>query len=283
MDEPVTAMNGLEALVQGKVLSAFTRLRRLVDHIPPGHAKPIIMTAGDPKEVMPGFVVDRMAEAKSLLGTYPQIRGSDELRGAIATWITRRYGIKGQGWFLAVHAFNQSITNADFGFNATLYTYITDPRIRPDRDPDQMSDPVLSEEKFGGIVLEVTDMHDDPDGGFVGGIGSDRGCRRLVSGRHASQIEIHLRKSKGMLLLQDRDEFHQLSLRFLEGIVRLVIPDQRPHVGHLDGEQSTPAQRTDVPLDGKPSLLLLRHLLPCSSDRYGLCGIGGPLGRMPAL
>jgi aspartate/methionine/tyrosine aminotransferase len=77
------------------VLSAFTRLRRLLDPIPSGHEKPIVMTAGDPNEVMPGFVIDRMAEAKDLLGKYPMIRGSDELRGAIAAWITRRYGIAG--------------------------------------------------------------------------------------------------------------------------------------------------------------------------------------------
>ncbi|HRD77776.1 MAG TPA: aspartate aminotransferase, partial [Hyphomicrobiaceae bacterium] len=92
----MTAMHGLTAMVKGEILSPFTRVRRLLDGIPAGHAKPIEMTAGDPKETMPGFVVDRIAEAKQLLGTYPHIRGSDELRKTIASWIERRYGLAGK-------------------------------------------------------------------------------------------------------------------------------------------------------------------------------------------
>lgn len=92
----MTAVTGLEAMVRGDILSSFTRLRRLLEGIPPGHAKPIEMTAGDPKEAMPGFVIDRMAEARHLLGTYPQIRGSEDLRKAIGAWIERRYGIAGK-------------------------------------------------------------------------------------------------------------------------------------------------------------------------------------------
>ncbi|HVY42594.1 MAG TPA: aminotransferase class I/II-fold pyridoxal phosphate-dependent enzyme [Hyphomicrobiaceae bacterium] len=92
----MNAVTGLEAMVRGDILSAFTRLHRLLDHVPPGHPKPIEMTAGDPKETMPGFVVDRIVEAKQLLSTYPRIRGSDDLRKAIATWIERRYGLAGQ-------------------------------------------------------------------------------------------------------------------------------------------------------------------------------------------
>ncbi|HEX5600090.1 MAG TPA: aminotransferase class I/II-fold pyridoxal phosphate-dependent enzyme [Hyphomicrobiaceae bacterium] len=87
---------GLEALAQGAILSPFTRLARLLEGIPPGHEKVIELTVGDPKERMPDFVIDRMAEAKELLGTYPKIRGSDELRKAIAGWIERRYDLAGR-------------------------------------------------------------------------------------------------------------------------------------------------------------------------------------------
>jgi aspartate/methionine/tyrosine aminotransferase len=89
------AATGLETLAQGAVLSPFTRINRLLSGIAPGHAKVIEMTAGDPKEVMPGFVPDKLVEAKHLLATYPKIRGSDDLRGAIAAWLGRRYGIAG--------------------------------------------------------------------------------------------------------------------------------------------------------------------------------------------
>ena len=89
----MTAMQGLEALAHGAVLSSFTRTNRLLGAVSPGHARPIEMTAGDPKEAMPGFVAEKLLEARELLGTYPKIRGSDALRGAISAWIGRRYGL----------------------------------------------------------------------------------------------------------------------------------------------------------------------------------------------
>jgi N-succinyldiaminopimelate aminotransferase len=92
----MTAVSGLEALAHGEILSPFTRTERLFGGLEPSHKKPIEMTVGDPKEVMPGFVFDRMADARHLLSTYPKIRGSDELRGAIAAWIGRRYAIGNQ-------------------------------------------------------------------------------------------------------------------------------------------------------------------------------------------
>ena len=90
----MTDMRGLEALTKGVILSSFTRTARLLEGIPPGHPKTIEMTSGDPKEAMPAFVPDKLVEAKALLGTYPRIRGSDELRKAIAAWIGRRYSLK---------------------------------------------------------------------------------------------------------------------------------------------------------------------------------------------
>jgi N-succinyldiaminopimelate aminotransferase len=87
---------GLQALAEGAILSPFTRNNRLLAGISAGHAQPIIMTAGDPNEAMPGFVIEKMREATQTLGTYPTIRGSDELRTAIGAWIGRRYGIANQ-------------------------------------------------------------------------------------------------------------------------------------------------------------------------------------------
>jgi len=87
--------SGPASLAQGAILSPFTRLRRLLHGIEPGHEKPIELTVGEPRETMPGFVMDKLAEAQALLAKYPPIRGSDALRGAIAEWIGRRYGIPG--------------------------------------------------------------------------------------------------------------------------------------------------------------------------------------------
>src|SRR5262245_48835 len=92
----MTEMDGLAALAGGAVISPFTRTRRLLERVAPGHAKPIDLTIGDPREKMPGFIPDRLMEANALLGTYPKIRGSDELRNAIAAWISRRYDMAGR-------------------------------------------------------------------------------------------------------------------------------------------------------------------------------------------
>jgi N-succinyldiaminopimelate aminotransferase len=86
-----TDTSGLEALATGAILSPFTRARRLLEGVPPGHRQPIELTVGDPRETPPAFVGDLLAEARALLASYPKIRGSDDLKGAIAAWITRRY------------------------------------------------------------------------------------------------------------------------------------------------------------------------------------------------
>jgi len=88
----MTAANGLEALSSGAILSPFTQLRRLLEGIAPGHEKPIELTVGEPREAMPGFVIEKLKEAEAGYAKYPPIRGTDEFRRAIANWIARRYG-----------------------------------------------------------------------------------------------------------------------------------------------------------------------------------------------
>ena len=85
----------LASLADGTILSPFSRLRQLLDGIEPGHAKPIDLTLGEPRETMPAFVAAKITEAEALFAKYPPIRGSDELRGAIADWIGRRFGLTG--------------------------------------------------------------------------------------------------------------------------------------------------------------------------------------------
>ena len=91
MPPPLT----LQDLTAGRVLSPFTQLRRLLANVPAGHAKPIELTIGEPREAMPEFVVAKLNEAAPLYGKYPPIRGSDELKAAISAWLSRRYKIPG--------------------------------------------------------------------------------------------------------------------------------------------------------------------------------------------
>ncbi len=62
---------------------------------PRGMRSPIELTIGEPREAMPEFIVDKLTEAAALYGKYPPIRGTDELKGAIAAWLSRRYAIPG--------------------------------------------------------------------------------------------------------------------------------------------------------------------------------------------
>ena len=86
---------GLQALTQGAVLSPFTRTRAPAR----GHrARSREADRADRRRSArgdAGFVADKLVEAKESLGSYPKIRGSDELRKAIAAWIGRRYGLAG--------------------------------------------------------------------------------------------------------------------------------------------------------------------------------------------
>ncbi len=85
----------LQTLTSGEILSPFTQLRRLLGDTPAGHAKPIELTIGEPREAMPDFIVAKLNEASALYGKYPPIRGSDELKSAISNWLSRRYAIPG--------------------------------------------------------------------------------------------------------------------------------------------------------------------------------------------
>ena len=85
----------LNELKSGVVTSPFSQLRSLLAGIMPGHSRPIELTIGEPREAMPDFIPGRLDEASALYGKYPPIRGSDEVRGAIAAWLARRYALAG--------------------------------------------------------------------------------------------------------------------------------------------------------------------------------------------
>ncbi len=75
--------------------SPFARLRELLQDIEPG-APPIDLSIGEPKHPFPPFLLDELAAASAGYGKYPPINGTPQLRGAIADWLGRRYGIAGR-------------------------------------------------------------------------------------------------------------------------------------------------------------------------------------------
>lgn len=91
------SIDGLAAMTSGAVLSPFSRLRALLADVPAGHERPIDLTLGEPREMMPDFVAAKIAESEALFAKYPPIKGSEALRGAISNWLGQRYGLAGSG------------------------------------------------------------------------------------------------------------------------------------------------------------------------------------------
>ena len=71
---------------------AFPRLRDLLDVHEPGGV-PVHMTIGEPKHAFPAWITDEIVANAQGFNSYPPNEGSPALRGAIADWVNRRYGV----------------------------------------------------------------------------------------------------------------------------------------------------------------------------------------------
>lgn len=71
---------------------AFPRLRALLDSYEPG-GDVVHMTIGEPKHEFPAWVTETIVEHAAEFNSYPANDGTPALRGAIAGWIARRYGV----------------------------------------------------------------------------------------------------------------------------------------------------------------------------------------------
>jgi N-succinyldiaminopimelate aminotransferase len=72
----------------------FEKLRLLFSDVKPNaHYNAISLGIGEPKHPTPGFIRQALADNLDGLASYPTTAGSDALRGAIAGWLERRYGL----------------------------------------------------------------------------------------------------------------------------------------------------------------------------------------------
>jgi len=72
----------------------FERLAALFEGVRPAADRaPIALSIGEPAHAPPALAGAAMTGAISGLGNYPATRGSAELRGTIADWLCRRYGL----------------------------------------------------------------------------------------------------------------------------------------------------------------------------------------------
>jgi aspartate/methionine/tyrosine aminotransferase len=72
--------------------SPFARLRDLLQGLEPG-GSPLDLALGEPQGVLPEVIGEQIYNSRALFARYPDIRGSGELRSAIAGWLRRRYGL----------------------------------------------------------------------------------------------------------------------------------------------------------------------------------------------
>ena len=72
----------------------FQKLAALFGQVTPNSAyRAISLHIGEPKHATPQFIKDALAANLGGLANYPITAGSDTLRGSIADWLARRYGI----------------------------------------------------------------------------------------------------------------------------------------------------------------------------------------------
>ena len=108
----------------------FQRLRDLFKGITPNPAfKPINLSIGEPKHTTPQLIKDALVANLAGLANYPTTIGSNELREAISSWISRRYGIPALSTERAILPVNGS-REALFAFaQAIIYTTKKDPVV----------------------------------------------------------------------------------------------------------------------------------------------------------
>ena len=71
----------------------FERLRALLADVVPAALPGIALTIGEPKHAAPAVALDALGAALGGVERYPTTRGSAALRGAIAAWLDRRFGL----------------------------------------------------------------------------------------------------------------------------------------------------------------------------------------------
>jgi N-succinyldiaminopimelate aminotransferase len=64
---------------------------------PPVGLDHIALSIGEPKHRAPGFITDTLISHLHKLSVYPSTRGLPDLRQAIAGWLSRRFGLPGEG------------------------------------------------------------------------------------------------------------------------------------------------------------------------------------------
>jgi len=72
----------------------FDRLRALLDGLaPPSGLEPRVLSVGEPRHAPPLIIDTAVAAELGNWGRYPLVEGTPAFRAAVASWLTRRYGL----------------------------------------------------------------------------------------------------------------------------------------------------------------------------------------------
>ncbi|MGR8947517.1 MAG: succinyldiaminopimelate transaminase [Gammaproteobacteria bacterium] len=72
----------------------FERLKVLYASLTPADKQAINLSIGEPKHPTPSFIQQALIDSIAGTGKYPTTRGTPALRETIATWLTKRFGLK---------------------------------------------------------------------------------------------------------------------------------------------------------------------------------------------
>ncbi|MBL8574880.1 MAG: aminotransferase class I/II-fold pyridoxal phosphate-dependent enzyme [Hyphomicrobiaceae bacterium] len=86
-------MTAVSSSAASPLTSPFQRLAALLEGVPAGREPTLSMTVGEPRHPVPDFVAPMLAANIKGFGQYPQARGTDGFRAAVAGWLGRRYGL----------------------------------------------------------------------------------------------------------------------------------------------------------------------------------------------
>ncbi|GAA4338824.1 succinyldiaminopimelate transaminase [Pigmentiphaga soli] len=212
----------------------FEKLRALYAGVtPPAELRPINLSIGEPKHPTPAFIEEALTRNLKGLSGYPLTRGSGALRGAIAAWLMRRYGLPAidpDGQVLPVLGSREAL----FAFAQTVL------------DPDERHARVLSPNPFyqiyeGAALLagaRPTFYNNDPARDFAAdwsAIGEQAWSEtRLVyvcSPANPSGAIVTLGEWERLFELSDR---HGFVIASDECYSEIYLDEERPPLGALE-------------------------------------------------
>ncbi|RLT58494.1 MAG: aminotransferase class I/II-fold pyridoxal phosphate-dependent enzyme, partial [Chloroflexi bacterium] len=146
MTTPVPAPFGLNRAIADLRPYAFTQLRARQDELAAQGVRLINFGVGDPEDETPQFIRDALVASITPASRYPTAAGLPALRQAIASWLSRRFGVTvdPERHVLPANGAKEALYN--------LTSLVLDPPGTPGRR-DLVAVPELAYQVYGDSVI----------------------------------------------------------------------------------------------------------------------------------